>query len=487
MSGGQDVITATGSFESKLSYASQEGFNAATMAEVSSDAYGPNATRRAEMTANTSIAYLSDFQIVGADNQSALAAIAAKPLSPKLEAAVDKFEKAANGGFFGAGTDEVGMWDAIASLNASELSLVNERFAKKYGKDYAAHGQRWDMRNELLDELGQEDLSRFARLIKDKNLNEVPLTFRTSGDALLKPNSGLTAGEISRITLPDGRDYDVYVPRNADSRAPVIVAMPGAGLGDMKNVMATESGLTIEAEKTGSIVVFANPKSRALDDSLGLASASWNTPGRTNLPAQIDNSYDDRVYMDNVLNDLSHRAQTADKVGMIGFSDGARFAAVYAADRPDRVAGVVSMSGTWMEGDAAPTKAIPMMIVHGDKDEMLPYTGGFGDTSEEVPIATNLDRSKPALQAKIWSEAGGGIGDVVQRKDESGLEMRVYDGSAPVVEYIVKGGQHGIHDYRNNGNRFIQWALGEPQLQHDFVTKGAGFLKQHIVRDLTGK
>jgi poly(3-hydroxybutyrate) depolymerase len=191
--------------------------------------------------------------------------------------------------------------------------------------------------------------------------------------------------------------------------------------------------------------------------------------------------------MDNVLNDLSHRAQTADKVGMIGFSDGARFAAVYAADRPDRVAGVVSMSGTWMEGDAAPTKAIPMMIVHGDKDEMLPYTGGFGDTSEEVPIATNLDRSKPALQAKIWSEAGGGRGDVVQRKDESGLEMRVYDGSAPVVEYIVKGGQHGIHDYRNNGNRFIQWALGEPQLQHDFVTKGAGFLKQHIVRDLTGK
>jgi poly(3-hydroxybutyrate) depolymerase len=485
MSGSRDV-SASG-FESNIAWASQEGFNAATLAEISSDVYGPNAARSTAKSFDTSIAHLSDFQIIGADNQSTLAVLASKPLSAKLEAAVDKFEQAANGGLTGIGTDEAGMWDAIAPLNASELALVNERFAQKYGKDYAAYGQKWDMRNELLDELGQEDLSRFARLIKDKNINEVPQEFRVSGDALLKPNSGLTAGEISRISLADGRDYDVYIPRNADSRAPVIVAMPGAGLGDMKGVMANESGLTIDAEKTGSIVIFANPKSRVLDGSLGMASASWNTPGRTNLPGQIDNSYDDRVYMDNVLNDLAARSKMADKVGMIGFSDGARFAEVYAADRPERVAGVVSMSGTWMEGDAAPSKAIPMMIVHGDKDEMLPYKGGLGDTSEETPIATNLDKSRPAMQAKVWSEAGGGTGDVVQVAYEKGVEQRIYSGSQPVVEYIVQGADHGIHDYKNNGNRWIQWALGEPQLQHDFVSKGAGFLKQHIVRDLTGK
>lgn len=485
MSGSGDVITS--GFDSNIAWAAKEGFNASAMAEISRDVYGPNALKPPAKNFDTSIAHLTDFQIIGTDTPSTLSALAAKPLTEKLEAAVDKFEKAANGGWTGIGTDVAGLWDAIAPLNASELALVNERFAQKYGKDYAAFGQKWDMRNELLDELGQEDLSRFARLINDKNLNEVPAEFRTSGDTLLKPNSGLRTGEISRVTLEDGRDYDVYVPRNADSRAPVIVAMPGAGLGDMKGVMATESGLTIEAEKTGSIVVFANPKARVLDGSLGLSSASWNTPGRTNLPAQIDNSYDDRVYMDKVLNDLSTRTQMADKVGMLGFSDGARFAEVYAADRPERVAGVVSMSGTWMDGDAAPSRAVPMMIVHGDKDEMLPYRGGVGDTSEETPIATNLDKSRPAMQAKIWSEAGGGTGDVVQVAYEKGLEQRIYNGSAPVVEYIVKGADHGIHDYKNNGNRWIQWALGEPQLQHDFVTKGAGFLKQHIVRDLSSK
>jgi hypothetical protein len=34
-------------------------------------------------------------------------------------------------------------------------------------------------------------------------------------------------------------ESDVYVPKNADSRAPVMVATGGAGPGDMKGVMST--------------------------------------------------------------------------------------------------------------------------------------------------------------------------------------------------------------------------------------------------------
>jgi polyhydroxybutyrate depolymerase len=321
-------------------------------------------------------------------------------------------------------------------------------------------------------------------MIADKKLNLVPAEFQTSGESLLKPGSDLKVGEMTRVKLSDGRDYDVYIPRNADKRAPVIVAMGGAGLGDMKGVMATESGLAIEAEKEGSIVVFANPKPRVLDGSYGKESSTWHAPGRTNMPAQVDSSYDDREYLDRVIGDLGKRTQMAEKVGVMGFSDGARLAEVYAADRPQRVAGVVAMSGTWMDGDALPHQAIPTMIIHGDADEILPYKGGFGDTSEEILVPTNLDHSKPFMQAQVWSRAAGGNGRVIDRHVEGDVEKRVYDArNIPVVEYIIKGADHGVHDYKNNGDRWWQWALGQPDLHQDFVTRGAGFLKDNITRN----
>lgn len=489
MSGKFDTAAEPTISDAQKLVATSDRLDSKTAAEAVGAAYGKNAAAIIDKRPNTSAAYLSDFQIVGADDKAAsIAVLASKPLPAKLEAAVDKIDRAANRGMNNFGTDESALWDAIAPLNEKEFELVNERYAQKYGNDYGWFGKRWDVRSELIDELGKTDLARFDRMIADKRRNDVPEEFRASGESLLKEGSELTVGEMNRVKLADGRDYDVYVPRNADSRSPVIVAMGGAGLGDMKGVMATESGLPIEAERTGTIVVFANPKPRVLDGSYGKESSTWNVPGRKNMPAQIDSSYDDRDYLDDVLSDISKKTTAADKVGLIGFSDGARFAEVYAADRPERVAGIVAMSGTWMKGDKAPVKPVPIMIVHGDKDEILPYRGGAGDTSEEVLIPTNLESSQPPLQALVWSEVGGGDARIVERSTEGNVERRVYNaGTNSVTEYMIKGADHGVHDYKNNGDRLWQWILGQPDLQQDMVTKGTGFLKQYIVRNLSTK
>lgn len=486
MSGRSDTTVEPSGFDTLTFAKAGDHLDKKAAGDVVGAAYGKAATAAIEKTTNTSAAYLTDFQIVGADEKAtSIAVLASKPLAAKLEAAVDKIEKAANGGLTGIGTDEAALWEAIAPLNKEEYELVNERFAQKYGKDYGWFGKRWDLRDELIDELGEQDLTRFNRMIADKKINEVPQEYRTNGESLLTQGSNLKIGELNRVKLADGRDYDVYIPRNADNRAPVLVALGGAGMGDMKGVMATESGLTIEAEKTGSIVVFANPKARVLDGSFGKESSTWNVAGRTNMPAQFDGSYDDRVYVDNVLKDVHTKTRMADKVGLIGFSDGARFAEVYAADRPDKVAGIVAMSGTWMDGDRAPEKAVPIMIVHGDKDGILPYKGGAGSTSEWVMVPTNLNKSKPFMQAKVWSAAGGGDGSVSSSVEKDGVRENTYAaGSSVVKEYIVHGADHGVHDYKNNGSRIWQWALGQPDLKQDMVTKGAGFLKGYIVRDI---
>ncbi|MBC7999056.1 MAG: dienelactone hydrolase family protein [Leptolyngbya sp.] len=457
--------------------------------DVVASAYGPGATSDGSKVPLKMTAELGKLEIVGNPNASVKTDDAGKKtLPPKFEAAVDAIEAAANGGLTGIGTDVSKLWDTLAPLNAEEYAQVNERFAAKFGVNYASRGEKWDIKSELKDELSADDLKRFDHMIADKNVNDVPPQFRTTGDSLLKPGGELKVGEMNRMTLADGRDYDVYVPRNADSRAPVVVAMAGAGAGDMKGVFAAESGLAIEAEKNGSIVVFAYPKEREFDTKLGATKGvAWNMPDRTNLSTQVDKANDDRVYMDNVLADLSKLVQTADKVGMMGFSDGGRFAQAYAADRPGKVAGVVSMSGTWMEGDRKPTEAVPMMIIHGDSDETLPYGGGFGSTSSKMDwvTPTNLGKSQPFMQAKIWSQAAGGDGSITSRSSDGNVEERTYNaGSGEVREYILKGGQHGVHDYKNNGSRFSQWLLGEPDMRQDMVTKGAGFLKGKILRDV---
>lgn len=466
--------------------------NSHAFANASRDAYSASSVVDVSQRFDTASSFLPSFdlfdssqvlqpseQLQPASNEK----LAAQTLPDKLEKAVDAIEEACNGGWTGAGTDESKLWNTLTSLNEKEFDQVNARFAEKYGMKYASNGEKWDIHNELKDELNPLDLQRFERMIADKRANEVPQQFRTDGQSLLKDGS-LKVGEMNTVNLPDGRSYDVYVPRNADSRAPVMLAMFGAAAGDAKGGMAAETGMQIEAERTGSIVVFPNAKMREFKVGSGVA---WNVPGHKNLTNEVDPTYDDRNYLDNVIADLGRRAQTADKVGLMGFSDGARFAQVYAAERADKVAGVVSMSGTWIEGEQKPKEAVPMMIVHGDSDKTLPYEGSTGIISMGVAklMDTNLEKSQPFMQSKVWSEAAGGDGTITSRVNHELYEERNYSAkNGEVKEYIVKSAGHAIHDYKNNGMRAAQLILGQPQLANDFVTKGAGFLKGHIVSDV---
>ncbi|HEY9788172.1 MAG TPA: dienelactone hydrolase family protein [Candidatus Obscuribacterales bacterium] len=416
-----------------------------------------------------------------------------RPVDMKMvEKVVDDIEYACNGGLTGAGTDKAMLWERLSKLNAQEFAAVNKRFAEKHGINYAARGETWDVMRELKDELSDDDFKRYERMIADKRVNEVPVEHRTWGENLLKAGSDLKVGEMNHVKMADGREYDVYIPRNADSRAPVIVAMHGAGAGDMKGVSAAESGLTMDAERTGSIVVFAYPKPRQYD-TLGpnQTGVAWNVPGRTNLTKEVDPSYDDRVYMDNVLAHLGTKTKMAEKVGIFGFSDGGRFAQVYAADRPDKVAGVVSIHGTWMDGDARPAKGVPIMIVHGTGDQTLPWNGGMGSTSRVMNslVDTNIDKSQPHMQPRVWQEANATTDETVEKR-EGGVEIRTArngNSGNEVKTYILEGRDHGLHDFKNNGSRFFQWLMGKPDLQQNISLEGAQFLKRYIVRDLAAK
>jgi len=386
------------------------------------------------------------------------------------------------------------VWDTLFNLTPDEYKLVEREFDTTHAagdKPLLFGGSEpWNLSKEMRLHLPKEEADRFDRLIESKSHNDVAPEYRVNGENLLKPGSNLKVGEMNHITLPDGRKFDAYVPKNADSRAPVIVAMHGAAGGDSVGLMAQESGLTADAERTGAIVVFAYPKPRQFESALGkMEGVAWNVPGRTNLPSAVDNTTDDRKYLDNVLDTLGAKVETAPKVGLFGFSDGGRFAQVYATDRPDRVASVVSEDGTWMNGDKAPTQGKAVMIVHGDKDATLPKTGGTGSVSAVMDwlLGTNLKKSAPPKQGEIWNEANQCKGPVATDTVGDVTTITHRGCSQPLVEYTLKNGNHAINDFKNDGSRFVQWLLGSPDRAKNFSTMGAQFLKDNIVRDLTSK
>ena len=378
-------------------------------------------------------------------------------------------------------------WRILENKTPEEIQAIDQEISSTFGQDMSQDGEKFGLRELVAYNASDAELGRFDALMEDKQHNDVPQEFRTTGDTLIRPGSELTPGEVTRIELGD-RHYQVYVPKNADSRAPVVVAMHGAAGGDGADLALNEMGMISAAERTGSIVVFAEPKVREFDmgsvsNTLGLnQGVAWNVPGYQNLPAEEDNSYSDADYLNAVIDDLKTNVETADKVGLAGFSDGARMAEVFASLYPDRVSAVYSGHGTWMDGDALPTTAVPIKIVMGTGDQTLPMTGGLGNVSGwmDWAVATNLANSQPMEQIDTWTavnECAGSSNISV----EPNLTSIDYDCTgAPVEVEMFTGAAHAWHDYGNLGPQSVQWVLGEADRTRNMGLDAQTFLIENL-------
>ncbi|CAN5134864.1 hypothetical protein BH11CYA1_BH11CYA1_07220 [soil metagenome] len=357
-------------------------------------------------------------------------------------------------------------WRTLENKTPEEVAAIDQEIRSTFGRQLARPGESFGLRELVARSVSREELHRFDDLMRDKNNNDVPPEFRTTGDQLIKPGSNIRPGEVSRVEIGD-RHYQVYVPKNADSRAPVVIAMHGAAGGEGENLALNEMGMISAAERTGSIVVFAEPKVRSFDagriaNLLGAnQGVAWNVPGYLNLPRERDNSYSDVDYLNSVITNLRENVTTAERVGLAGFSDGARMAQLFASLHPDRVSGVYSGHGTWMRGDPLPNASVPIKIVLGNADQTLPITGGMGRVSSWMDwvVQTNLARSQPLDQAMVWSRTNS----CTSSRDTIRPDVTITDyqcENAPVVVNVFRGGAHAWHDRGNLGNQTVQRLMG---------------------------
>ncbi len=405
------------------------------------------------------------------------------------------------------------LWDLLSNTSAGELRAMADIFQQKYGRALGNSGPPKSLHEMLRARLSQDDMKNFSQLMTRES--EVPIKELVDG-ATLRTELGkdLKVGEVNRgIQLPDGRTMDIFIPRNARQPLPLMMVMNGARLAgdpdpgaDGKNpgVMECETGLNMVASDKGFAIAYVYAKS---PNNTG--NTSWNMIGDANNPfkngSPTDNSYDDVNYLDGAIAKAKSLLRIDNnRVGLTGFSDGARALQQYAAIRPDQVSSVMIGEGYSFSNDrkfntstgpaALPENTnIAAMIVHGTNDMMVPYNQGRminGKMQGQGPYiwaARNLqgvdmpgaDYVTPWAQVNNWriSNRLSTLHSVTSTDRE--LTQRYADPTKkapPVEEYLITNGNHAWNSWQNQAGGLWFLPYTSPNRSFDFSSKFGQFL-----------
>ncbi len=177
--------------------------------------------------------------------------------------------------------------------------------------------------------------------------------------------------EMQRVDLGE-RFYLIDLPDQPQG-APLILALHGGG--GTPAQFARSSGLGAGATAQGFAVVFPSGSGRGGERLL-----TWNGGYCCGYAAR--QGVDDVAFLKEVIDDAAARfGLDGGRVFLTGMSNGAILAETFAARQPDRVAAVAGVAGTMDTATTRPRGAVPLLVIHGTADAMVPYGGGRGEDS----------------------------------------------------------------------------------------------------------
>ena len=280
---------------------------------------------------------------------------------------------------------------------------------------YASQPQRQESLNEQL-------LSQRMRKRRRVNLNQ-DMVLRTLD------NQGLE------------RSYYLYTPGSytTDRPMPLLLAFHGGvGQGD---TMAAKTGFNDLADREDFLVVYPN----GID--LGTPGGQWND-GR-NTPG-VHPEIDDVAFVRAVIEDVEKlRNVNRKRIYVAGGSNGGFFAQRLACEMANQIAAVASVSSTMakdLESRCRPQRPIPILMINGTEDKLVPWLGGemrvgAGGKILSVPETVAFWRQNNSCSATPKEEQ---LPDTVH--DGTKVVSYQYSGchqNATVMLYRIEGGGHG--------------------------------------------
>lgn len=248
--------------------------------------------------------------------------------------------------------------------------------------------------------------------------------------AVLSPLTACSRGSHSLTVDGQCRTFELHVPANlaADSLAPLLIALHPFTLTGKK--FAALTGFSDLADEEQFIVVYPDGMRR-----------TWNT---------AEEGIDDLGFLEALIDHLL-RTQLVDsqRIYVTGASAGGMMAQ-FLACRSQRIAAASEVMGS-METRVAercgPGPSVPMLLIHGDADPIVPYEGGevFAGPGRR-PVFLSADENA------AWWAARNGCDATPERtwlpeiapEDGTRVERIAFGGceDMPVVLLRIEGGGH---------------------------------------------
>ena len=216
----------------------------------------------------------------------------------------------------------------------------------------------------------------------------------------------------------------------------------------------------------------------------------WNDARVSNRFAARVEGYDDVAFTRSAI-DLLVRRYNGDpsRVYAVGFSNGGQMVIRLVHEIPNLLAGAAVISATQPAAEnfapGAPAEPgdhpLPIMLVHGTKDPLVPYAGGMTSMWGLRPRGLGLSAAETA---RYYAQRNGIDADPIIEsvtadptgKGRSVEALRYRQNDHPQVDlYTVRGGGHAIP-----GTRKAPFLMGRTDMTFDSVDAVAGFFNIQV-------
>ena len=232
------------------------------------------------------------------------------------------------------------------------------------------------------------------------------------------------------------REYVLYIPSNYDESITYPLMLNFHGFGGEAGQYISYADMRSLADTENFILVYPQ-------GTLSSGFPHWNP----SLPSSDNKSdVDDLGFVEALIRELSSNYNIdLERVYACGFSNGGMMAYGLAQHKSELIAGIASVSGVMLESDVKPIHPMPVLIIHGTLDGVLPYSGNGYYNSIQHIINFWRNFNNINTDAKYNSETINGT-IIEHYLFESG------DQGVSVEHYKVNGGDHVWFDIQYQGN-----------------------------------
>ena len=252
---------------------------------------------------------------------------------------------------------------------------------------------------------------------------------------VLLPVLGLAADEVLAVEV-GGVVRTALVHRPDDlpesEQVPLVLAFHGSAWS--AEVMRRTTGFNDLADAEGFIAVY--PEGSGPGDV-----HSWNAFSCCSFA--LEAGVDDLEFARRLLDELEARYPVDPaRIYATGFSNGGMMTHLLGTELTDRLAAIAVVSGGMFGTESVPVLPLPVLVIHGTGDIILPYNGGWGALRT---LSGKLNPVLPVADAVAFWLAANGCDAEPERSAFRNVIVRKYAGcgsGADVVVYTLLDGDH---------------------------------------------